>query len=190
MTEIKDFRYYTDQYSIDTTDLPPTIDREVLPSAIVERDLGPLNEWSRSLLHAKLSDETRRMEEARLAKMERKRRGLRCRKPYTRKPGTVHPKKKEATRRRQLRVDWANKPFSCVIMGYGAHAVDRQLWDKYIQPLWSKYDPQDLKVKKHRDAGTKLKPYTVYTMDVVHSKLGVVYSGNSQLLFDLSIPKE
>jgi hypothetical protein len=111
------------------------------------------------------------------------------RKKYTRKKGTVHPKKKKATRRRRMERRWANDPFWCVAYGYGAHSLDRELWDKHIAPLWEMYNPRDLSVKKYRGYGTKKKPYTVYTMDIIHSAKGVVYKGQDQELYDLSTPK-
>lgn len=120
---------------------------------------------------------------ARQARLKKKR------KKYTRKKGTVHPKKKQATRRRRLESRWADDPFWCVVYGWGAHSFDRKLWDKHIAPLWKIYNPRDLSVKKYRGYGTKAKPYTVYTINVVHSTLGVVYNGQDQELYDLSIPK-
>lgn len=138
------------------------------------------------LVDAQLSESTRLLEVRRLDKLARRKRALRKRKKYTRKRGTVHPKKKEATRRRLLVRQWARKPYSCVIRGYGSHAVDRKQWDRLIAPLWEKYNPADLTVRKYRGYGLKGKPFTVYSLDIIHSTLGVVYNGNSQELYDLS----
>lgn len=129
-----------------------------------------------------LSKPERRYRERQIAKAWKRKH----RKPYTRKPGTVHPGKKKATRRRLMRNRWATNPFGCVIHGYGTHAVDKEKWDRLIQPLWDKYDPTDLTVVKYRDCGTKVKPYTVYTLDVYHKEHGLLYCGNSQLIYDLS----
>lgn len=127
-----------------------------------------------------------RRQEKELAIKARKKKSLRKRKPYTRKRGTVHPNKKKATRRRQLKNRWAKDPYWCVAYGYGCRKIDRELWDRYIAPLWKQYDPQDLEVKTYRGYGTKEKPITVYTLDVIHKKHGLVYNGNSQHIYDVS----
>jgi hypothetical protein len=121
--------------------------------------------------------------------LARKAKLRKARKKYTRKPGTVHPKKKQATRRRRMERRWASDPFWCVVYGYGAHSLDRELWDRHIAPLWKLYNPRDLSVRKYRGYGTKAKPYTVYTIDVIHAAKGVVYKGQDQELYDLSCPK-
>ena len=143
------------------------------------------------LATAKLSRITRSILERRLKEKAKKIRSLRERKKYTRQRGHVHPKKKQATEKRRLDRKWADKPFSCFIHGWGAHQVDKALWDKYIAPLWDYYLPADLTIKRYKKPwGSKEKPYTIYGFDVVHSTLGVVYSGSSQELYDLSTPKE
>lgn len=130
-----------------------------------------------------------KLRERELAKLERKRKALRERKPYTRKRGTVHPNKKKATRRRLLAKRWATNPFGCVIRGYGAHSIDRAKWELYITPLWARYDSVLLSVVKYgRPFGTKIKPYTIYSLDIMHATEGVVYCGASQELYDLSTP--
>lgn len=128
-----------------------------------------------------------RREEKELAQKQRKRVSLRYRKPYTRKRGTVHPKRKEATLRRNKERLWREAPFWCVVYGYGAYDLDREKWDRYIAPFWEQYDPKDLEVKRYgRPYGTKANPYTVYTLDLVHKTAGILYCGNDQLLYDLS----
>lgn len=131
----------------------------------------------------------RKKELKRLAVIEKRKQ----RKPYTRKAGCVHPKRKAATRRRRLEKKWASDPFWCVCHGYGAHAIDRELWDKYIQPFFEQYSPNQLKIEKHRKDnkgapyGTKKNPYTVYSLRLIHTRKGVLlYDGASQELFDLS----
>src|SRR5687768_3003870 len=112
----------------------------------------------------------RRKEERRLAAIEKRL----SRKRYTRKPGHVHPKKKKATRRRLMEKRWRDNPFGCVILGYGSHAIDREAWDKLLQPYWSLYDPKLLRVvKRKRDPfgvyyGTKEKPYTIHSLVLKH----------------------
>lgn len=140
----------------------------------------------------RLSGATRKLEEERLAKLYRKKRALRNRKKYTRKKGTVHPKRKAATRRRRLEKNWRDNPFGVVIHGYGAHNVDRKLWDLYIQPLFSKYKAEELTLRKKkrdvhgREYGTKANPYTIYSLTVVHKTDGVVFDGAGLELYMLS----
>lgn len=164
--------------------------RKQLPQQVVERDLGPLNEFSRSLLHATLSDETRKAEEERLAKMERKRKGLRERKPYTRKAGCVHPKRKAATERKRQEKKWAEEPLNCINNSWGFWALDEELWEKHIAPLWLKYKPSDMVWKRskkyNREVGNKQQPHDIYSIVIEHKKLGRLYDGDSQQLYDLS----
>lgn len=140
----------------------------------------------------KLSDETRAMEEVRLAKLYRKKRALRNRKKYTRKAGTVHPKKKAATRRRRLAKNWKENPFGVAIHGYGAHAIDRSLWDLHIQPLFTIYSAEELTLRKRkrdvhgREYGTKVNPYTVYSLLLEHKTVGTVFDGSALELYMLS----
>lgn len=140
------------------------------------------------LVDARLSEETYRKEQERLDKRERKRKALRERKPYTRKRGTVHPNKKKATRRRLLKRQWAQRPMSCLMRSGGSWQLDKALWEKHIEPLWKAYLPSDLKVKRHRGYGTRAKPLSIYTIDVVHKELGKLYDGNSQYIYDVSRP--
>lgn len=140
------------------------------------------------LVDARLSPETFQMESDRLAKLEKKRMALRARKSYTRKRGTVHPNRKKATRRRLLERQWALRPYSCLIRSGGSWKLDREQWDKHIAPLWERWLPKDLKVRRYRGYGTRANPYTIYTIKVVHATHGVLFDGNNQLLFDMSRP--
>ncbi len=139
----------------------------------------------------KLSDETRRLEELRLAKLARKRRALRYRKRYTRRRGTVHPKRKAATIARNRRKLWANNPLVCVLNmnDYKCKRIDQDSWYRIVNPIWTRYDPKDLSVVFPSKAGTRADPWTVYNMKILHKDLGVVYNGEDQLLYDLSVPK-
>lgn len=136
----------------------------------------------------KLSEETRKLEVERLAKTARKRIALRKRKPYTRKRGTVHPKKKQATERRRRAKLWAVNPLVCILNRnrYKCKRIDQDSWSRLVLPLWTRYDPSDLSVEFPRTAGTRADPWTVYNMNVIHKELGVVYNGQDQLLYDLS----
>lgn len=140
----------------------------------------------------RLSDATRAMEEQRLATLHRKKRALRNRKKYTRKVGTVHPKKKAATRRRRLAKNWRDNPFGVAIHGYGAHAIDRSLWDLHIQPLFTMYSAEELTLRKRKrdvhgkDYGTKSNPFTVYSLMLEHKTAGTVFDGSALELYMLS----
>lgn len=138
------------------------------------------------LLLPGLSAETRRMEEVRLAKLEKRRIALRERKPYTRKRGTVHPKKKIATRRRLLIKQWALRPRSCLMRSYGSWSLPLADWNRLIAPLWEQYDSKNLTVRTNKGNGYREKPHTVYNIDVYHKVHGKVYDGNSQLLYEQS----
>lgn len=128
----------------------------------------------------RLSDETRRMEEKRLANVSRKR------KPYTRKPGTVHPKTKLKTARLRAERRWARSPRACLINGYGSWSLDQLLWDSLCMPLWKIHDPQRLKVKTTA-RGTRADPHTVWNIYILDRKTGaVLYDGNSAHLYYLS----
>lgn len=130
----------------------------------------------------------RRREEKELAAKERKRLSLRNRKPYTRRRGTVHPKRKLATAKRRYKRQWEKKPYDCLVNGWGVYRIDKALWAKYIAPLWETYDAENLSIRKYPGYGTKAKPHTIYTIDVIHRTRGVLYNGNDQLIYDLSSP--
>lgn len=162
-------------------------------------DVGPLNRSvtpvnGKSLLvlemegRVKLSSETRKLEVEALARAARKRRALRNRKPYTRKRGTVHPKKKQATERRRRAKLWAVNPLVCILNRnrYKCKRIDQDSWNRLVIPLWTRFDPKDLSVVFPPRVGTRADPWTVYNMNIIHKELGVVYNGQDQLLFDLS----
>lgn len=133
----------------------------------------------------RLSEETRAREIERLDKLNRKKRALRNRKPYTRKRGTVHPKRKAATRRRRLEKRWAENPVSCLIQRPGSWTLDRELWKEHVAPLWELYAPSDLSVRAV-GKGTRAEPYTVFSLRIMHRKLGLVFDGSSLELYLLS----
>lgn len=139
----------------------------------------------------KLSKETRLMEEEWMFAMLRKKAGLRNRKRYTRKRGTVHPKKKEATRRRTRILNWSRTPLTCVLYRdrRKCKRIDQALWHKYITPLWDEYDPQGLSIDFPKRAGTRADPWTVWNMTVRYNGQ-VVFSGEQQYLYELSDPQK
>jgi len=136
------------------------------------------------LVDAKLSPETQAREIKRLASLNRKKTSLKEKKKRDRryKPWTA----KQATKRRKYKKLWATNPYSCVIRGYGAYELSKADWDKVIAPLWEQYDPENLKVKRYKGYGFRDKPLTIYSIDIVHATRGVVYSGSSQQIYDLS----
>lgn len=131
----------------------------------------------------KLSDATRKAELARMIPKKQ-------RKKYTRRRGTVHPKKKEATLRRTRAKNWATNPLACILYRnrYKCKRIDRTLWTRYASPLWVKYDPSYLTVEFPATAGTRAVPWTMYNM-VIKYRGEVVYNGPDQELYDLSMPK-
>ena len=141
------------------------------------------------LVDARLSPETFQRELERVDRMERKRKALRERKPYTRKRGHVHPKKKQASRRRLMERRWERNPLGCLLYSYGKKDIDKELWNEHIAPLWQEYDPRDLSIRKYRGYGTKDRPLTVFSLDVVHKTEGIVYNGSSLELYLLSNKK-
>lgn len=128
----------------------------------------------------RLSDETRRMEEERLARLNRKR------KPYTRKKGTVHPKKKLKTKRLRAERRWSRDPVGCLQNSYGYWTLDRELWNQLIAPLWKSHPPAQLEVVR-TGKGTEADPHCLWNIQVVHKKTkAVLYDGNAALLYRLS----
>ena len=137
----------------------------------------------------RLSDATREAELARMSEEEKRKYISWVRSQGKRRRGARHHKRKEATKRRRLERNWSANPFGCILhrSPYACKRIDRELWDEYIAPLWSKYDPKNLTVEFPRLAGTKVNPWTVYNMTVKNCGV-VVYNGEDQLLFDLSKP--
>lgn len=118
---------------------------------------------------------------------------LRHRKKYTRKAGHVHPKKKEATKRRKTERLWRENPFGCLLSNkYSCKRLSRERWNELIMPYWSLYDPADLRIKRlKKDVkgelyGTRKNPITIYSLQLIHKKLGMLYNGQDQELYDLS----
>lgn len=142
-----------------------------------------------SPMMTKLSPLTARVMEKHYAQLAKKKKSLRERKRYTRKPGHVHPKKKLATARRRYERRWREDPYSCIVNGWGKWSVDKGLFNELVLPLWKQHDPALLAIKKYRQYGTKEKPHTVFTFDVVNTKSGaVLYSGRDEEIYQLSKP--
>lgn len=161
-----------------TNSLQTWIDTERVPEE-VQAPTSPLM--------MKLTPLTARIMEKHYEKQAQKKRSLRERKRYTRKRGTVHHLKKKRTARLERERRWATDPYWCLSYGYGNWQMDRELFDRYILPLWSQHSPSDLKIKRHWGFGTKEKPYTVFSFDIVHSTTGEkLYDGNSQYIYHLS----
>lgn len=139
-----------------------------------------------------MSKPQRKAEERRILKAYR----LKHRKKYTRKPGHVHPNKKKATRKRRLAEKWAKNPWACVVYRYGCYKIPLEEWERVIGPFWTKYNPADLEIKTYRKNlhgelyGSRATPYTIYSLKLYHKKLGLLYNGHDQLLWDLSCPNK
>lgn len=124
----------------------------------------------------RLSDETRKRELLRLAKKAK------GRKPYTRKPGTVHPKTKLKTKRLRAERRWKRDPVACLQNSYGYWSLDQTLWDRYIKPIWTGREEV-----KRTAKGTKADPHTIWNILILDRKTkAVLYDGNSMLLYSLS----
>ena len=147
------------------------------------------------LTRARLSNQTRRLEERMLALLERKRLALRKKKKRnkSKSPWTA----KQATKRRHARkVFVKNGGFGAILRAYGAKRIDKELWDKYVLPLYQEYSADYLTIKLYKRVpvgiagraecyyGTREFPYTVYTLDVKHKLLGTLYCGKEQALLD------
>lgn len=132
----------------------------------------------------RLSEETRQREEERLAKLLRKRRALRERKPYTRKRGHVHPKKKAATLKRRRERRWRRDPYSCLINGWGYWKLDKAMFEEHVMPLWRQHPPAELSVKKTAK-GTAKDPHTIFNIQIMHRE-HAVFDGSSLELYLLS----
>lgn len=127
----------------------------------------------------RLSDWTRRAEEERLAAYLRKVNGLRNRKRYTRKRGTVHPKKKEATARRNRERMWITQPLLCILYRdrRKCKRIDKDLWEQEIMKIWRSHDPRDLTIDFPPRAGTKANPWTLWNMNITHTNGQVLWKG-------------
>lgn len=141
------------------------------------------------LTRARLSPATRKMEERRLAKIQRRKEVLA--RGQKKAKGARHWKRKEATKVRANRKRFEQTSgFNAILnSGYGAKAIDPLLWDKYIGECFREYTNKYLTVKKIKRApgygrndyyGNKKFPMTVYSFRVHHATLGVVWDGEVQ----------
>lgn len=135
----------------------------------------------------RLSEETRLIEEQRLAQRERHRQNVEKRRAKL-KRGRLHHNRKKATERRQKRERWETQPLKSLSYGFGVWGISQEEWDRTVGQLWLMYKPADLTVQRPWGQGTKEKPYTIYNLKVRHRRLGLVYDGRDQLIYDLSAP--
>lgn len=151
------------------------------------------------LTRAKLSPETRAMEERRLANIENVKKAEQAiakrLKEQKRSRGQYHWKKKLANKKKQDRKKYEESAGFRAIVGqpYGCKRIDPELWDKYIGECFREYTPKYLQVKKIKRApgygprayyGNKEFPLTVYSFRVHHDTLGVVWDGEEQRKYD------
>lgn len=148
------------------------------------------------LTRAKLSPATRRMEEERLKRNNRKYLG---KKATGAQKGPRHWKRKAATKKKANRRQFEAKAgLGAILRSRGYKKIDQALWDRYIGECFREYSPEYLTIKKIKRYpgkginayyGTKDYPLTVYSYRVLHSLLGVVYDGNEQLKIDMTKEK-
>lgn len=144
------------------------------------------------LTRAKLSRLTRRLEERRLAKLERKRQ-LR-KKGQKRSRGQYHWRRKALTKKNYNRKRYEQDAgWGAIMSTRAAKRLDKELWDKYIGECFREYSPKYLIVKKIKRPpgfgqsayyGNKEFPLTVYSFRVHHATLGVVWDGEEQRKID------
>lgn len=144
------------------------------------------------LTRAKLSPLGRRLEERRLALIEKKRQQRK--KGQKKSRGRNHWKRKEATRLRRNKKDYIRSAgLGAILTTRMAKRIDPALWDRYIGECFREYTPELLKVKAIKRApgfgrnayyGNKEFPMTVYSFRVVHQTLGVVWDGEHQRQLD------
>ena len=138
------------------------------------------------LTKARLSEETSRREQLRLAAKERAQLALRSRK-RTKARGRYHWKSKLRTKKKAQAKSWATDPFGCLLRRRGYKNLKKDLWDSYIAHIWEVYPPTELKVEWSYKVGLKGFPVTIYDLMVVHIPTGkLLFDGNSQLIFDAS----
>lgn len=140
-------------------------------------------------VRAKLSNVTRQIMERHYSKQQAKKKP---RKP-TKARGRYHHNRKKLTKKLLQKRRWKDNPFGCIIHGFGAYSIDKALFMEHIAPLWESNDPALLRVKKHRKSldgellGTSKNPYTVYSLIISHPTKGVLFDGQSQQIYDLSV---
>ena len=150
------------------------------------------------LTRAKLSPQTREMEERRLASIEWERKVLAARalrqKTQKRSRGRYHYKRKAQTKKARNRKTYEKAAgFGAILRSRGAKRIDQTLWDKYVGECFREYSPEYLTVKKIKRPpgfgqsayyGNKQFPLTVYSYRVHHQTLGVVWDGEVQRKLD------
>lgn len=104
--------------------------------------------------------------------------------------GRFHHKTKDAVKRRAAEDRWIANPLRCLIWTRGHWKISQEDWDRAIGPLWTKYNPLHLTVKRGWGGGTADNPYTIYNIKINHDKKGIVYDGRDQWVYDCSQPNE
>ena len=147
------------------------------------------------LSRAKLSPETRALEERRLASIENLKKAeakkAKQQDGQKRSRGQFHWKRKAANKKKQNRKKYEATAGLSAILGtpYGCKRICPTLWNKYIGECFREYTPKYLTVKRIKRPpgfgqsayyGNKKYPLTVYSFRVVHDKLGVVWDGEQQ----------
>lgn len=176
---LKDLDSWLEKASIEKLEVErPLVPSTTLPMPIEGVALGA---------EPTLSKATRKQQERMAARKERRKAAAKARAKKL-KRGRFHHKSKEATKRRNAEKRWKEQPLKSLCYGHGVWAIEQEQWDRAIGPLWTIYNPLDLTVKRRWGYGTKAKPYTIYDIDIVHKKHGLVYKGQEQLIYDSSQP--
>ena len=147
------------------------------------------------LTRARLSAATRRREERRLADQMKHKKKLAGYKGKRAAKGRYHYESKARTKKARTRRAYEKGAGLNAILGglrYRRKAIDPAAWERLIAPLFREYPPEYLTVKMYYRVPPAIAghygerygrgdwPYTVYTLNVEHKLLGIVYNGREQ----------
>jgi hypothetical protein len=180
-------------------------DMQLAPLALHEKPLLRRSESALPLVHeaasesflvaemegrARLSGETRKREEARIAKRQRQRKRHEgaCR-------GRRHWKRKEQTKEKALDRAYDKDAYMWFMKGYRFPAdITRDEWEEKLQPVFSEYPRGSLRWSKH-GGGRNM---NVYTMVLYYHPLDargkpkprrLVYDGAAHVMWDVQQPE-
>lgn len=131
----------------------------------------------------RLSEETRLLEEQRLARKAKKR------KPYSRMAkGRFHHKRKEANRRKRRARAWKEDPLTRIRYSFKQGVDIREdEWQRLIEPAWKQFPTETLRVRKAGGAGgTRCLHVYNLLLEYTGGASGplVVYNGPNQAITD------
>ena len=129
----------------------------------------------------RLSERTQKAYAAKALK-EKKRLEANAKRSASAPKGRFHHKVQEATRRRNKEKAWIEEPLRQLRWGRGYWDIPQEEWDRVMGPIWEKYNPLELRIKRQWGHGTAAKPYTIYSLKVEHFKKGILYDGQKQFV--------